>query len=104
MQLRNQVAERGDVELVAFVSLHQEVRQAAGLIQQLLSIRCCKLIYLTHISTIGHQDKPRVTAIVHEQQVAQGKASEPNAVRRQARVQFSHARRTMRAVAIVLSG
>jgi hypothetical protein len=44
------------------------------------TIGCVELVYLADIGACRHQDKPRVMAIVHQQQVTQRQAPENDAV------------------------
>src|SRR5690606_1012410 len=87
VQLRHQVAQRGDVELVRPEHLAQQAQAEVDFRGQLLALLRFQVDQLPGAGHPRHQYQPRVVGIVHQPQFPQRQRMQRVRIRGQARVQ-----------------
>jgi len=71
VQLRHQIAQCSDVELLTRKGLHHEFTCKAGLFQQTVAIPGYQLKDLAHTRSPGHEDHPGIAAVIQQQYLRQ---------------------------------
>ena len=88
VQLRHQVAERGDVELERGEGIAQQARGVVDLVAELAPLPGVEVDHLARVDDARHQHQPRIVAVVHQPQFAQRERDHRMGVGRQLRMQF----------------
>jgi len=76
MELRHDIAQRGDIELVRDDQRAQDLSTPFDFIQKLMLIRMRKVDPIAHIGAAGYQDHPGKARVVHQQDARQLKVSD----------------------------
>ena len=88
VQLRHEVAERGDVELVRLEGIAQRARGAVDLVGQQVALRLVEIDQFARLGQARHQHQPWVVGVVHQPQFAQRERRDRMGVGGQLRMQF----------------
>lgn len=88
VKLRNDIAERRDVELVPCVRAHHRAAQCAGFAQQLRLIVLEQLVNFPYAAASRDDYAPGIMRVVHQQQPAQRAIAQNEGVGRQTRMKL----------------
>lgn len=87
MQLRNQIAQGRDIELVAAEGLKHPGAKPAGLVEQCGAIGRAEFEDLAHARNPRHQNHPGITAVIEQKDTRQAKIADRMRVRRELRME-----------------
>ena len=72
MELRRHIAEGGDIELITFKELHQDLGEVAALLPHLSMVERVEIDRIRNIGDARHEEDPRIGGVLDQAYLAEG--------------------------------